>query len=211
MSDTERRDDPSEDMAGLSDRVKQLAQEVRRQGRAAVGAQAAAESCLDELRQLAASQSEAEAPRENSADASGWLHALLPVFDALDSSAAQAHAIARQWRDSRWCRALPPLRRAARDAAAMAEGIRLLQSQLAQALEHVGVEVDRAAGVAVDPARHRVLQVRAKPGAEPGQVLEVFRAGYFVGNDCLRETEVCASEGKQRLRDGHAWLRRPEA
>jgi molecular chaperone GrpE len=177
--------------------VEQLAQEVRRQGRAALGAQAAAESCLDELRQLAAGRGAAAAPRENSVDSLGWLRALLPVFDAVDSSAAQAQAIARQWRASRWCRALPPLRHAARDAAALAEGIGLLQSQLAQALQQVGVEVDRAAGVTVDPARHRVLQVRAQAGTKPGQVLEVLRAGYFVGNHCLRETEVCASARRQ--------------
>ena len=198
MSDTERRDDAPEDLAGLSQRVEQLAQEMRRQGRAAVGAQAAAESCLDELRQLASAQSKAAAPPARNTESLGWLRALLPVFDAIDSSAAQAQAIATRWQDSRWCRAFPPLRHAARDATALAEGLGLLQTQLKQALEQVGVVVDRVAGVAVDPARHRVLRVQAQRGTEPGRVLKVFRAGYFVGNDCLRETEVCASQGQRR-------------
>jgi molecular chaperone GrpE (heat shock protein) len=178
--------------AELIDRMEQVLQELRRQGRAAVAAQAAAESCLAEIQRLAEAGPPAAASRASEGD---WLLSLLPAFDALDASVAQASALQQELGRARWLTALPPVRHLVGDVLAFLRGVGMVRAQFDRGLEQAGIRVDRQTGVAVDPSRHRVLEVRPVPrGGRRGQVLRVLRAGYRSASRCLREAEVQASE-----------------
>ncbi|XXX82045.1 nucleotide exchange factor GrpE [Sorangium sp. So ce134] len=195
---------PPED---LDARLSELVREVRRQGRAAVAAQAAAESCLDQVTALARAVESARGAPESARGAStgaaprpaeelSWLDAILPVADALDRAVAQASAMvdrrARLERSGIW----PFRRRAAPDPGlgALVEGLRVLRAQLVAALEGCGVTVDRRVGVVVDPAVHRVVEVRPRREAEPeGVVVDVIRPGYAARGRLVREADVVAS------------------
>ena len=175
----------------LAARLDALAVEIRRQGRAAVSAQAAAEATLEELRALATALPSSPLPPARDQD--DWLRALIPVFDAFDSWLSQAQALEREMSRTRWLAALPPLRRVGSQVRAFAEGVALLGAQLERALGEVGVVVDRQAGVTVDPLRHRVVEVKPGPATREAQVLQVLRPGYARHGRCLREAEVRAS------------------
>ncbi|WP_437728779.1 nucleotide exchange factor GrpE [Sorangium sp. So ce861] len=188
---------PPED---LDARLSELVREVRRQGRAAVAAQAAAESCLEQVTALARAVESArgaptgDAPRP--AEELSWLDAILPVADALDRAVALASALvdrrARLERPGFW----PFRRHAAPDPelGALAEGLRVLRAQLVAALEGCGVTVDRRVGVAVDPAVHRVAEVRPRREDElEGVVVEVIRPGVAARGKLVREADVVVS------------------
>jgi len=182
----------------LAARLDALAVEIRRQGRAAVSAQAAAEATLEKVRELAAALPDPRPPARPAAssperDQDDWLRALIPVFDAFDSWLSQAQALEREMSRTRWLGALPPLRRVGSQVRAFAEGVALLGAQLERALGEVGVVVDRQAGVTVDPLRHRVVEVKPGPATREAQVLQVLRPGYARHGRCLREAEVRAS------------------
>src|SRR4051812_30028254 len=87
--------DPSlEEVMG---RLDDLLKEVRRQGRAAVAAQAAAESCLEALQAEdinAKDEDDEVSPGASSGEAERWLRALIPVADSIDRIVAQATSIA---------------------------------------------------------------------------------------------------------------------
>ncbi|AUX43055.1 uncharacterized protein SOCE26_044950 [Sorangium cellulosum] len=186
---------PPEDIGA---RLTELVREVRRQGRAAVAAQAAAESCLEQVTALARAAESARdaggAPRP--AEELSWLGVILPVADAIDRAVAQASAMverrARVERAGFW-----PFRRRAEpdpELGALAEGLRVLRAQLVAALEGCGVTVDRRVGVAVDPEVHRVVEVRPPRDAEPeGVVVDVIRPGYAARGRLVREADVVAS------------------
>ncbi|WP_437683061.1 nucleotide exchange factor GrpE [Sorangium sp. So ce131] len=201
---------PPEDIGA---RLAELVREVRRQGRAAVAAQAAAESCLEQVTALARAAEQGRAAEgargaggtrgSTSTDAAprpaeelSWLGVILPVADALDRAVAQASAMverrARAERAGFW-----PFRRRAEpdpELGALAEGLRVLRAQLVAALEGCGVTVDRRVGVAVDPEVHRVVEVRPPEGAEPeGVVVDVIRPGYAARGRLVREADVVAT------------------
>lgn len=203
MSDAER----ASDVAG---RLDDLVREVRRQGRAAIAAQAAAESCLEAVLglQAAAPDDEALAGTDHAPGggrASGdtarrdeaWLRALLPSLDGLDRVLATALALgARRAAEPRE-RGFWPFRRApARDGEveSLAEGLRLLRAEVAAALGALGVTIDRGEGAALDAERHRVVEVRpARAGEGADAIAEVVRAGYALGGRLVREADVVAT------------------
>jgi GrpE len=181
-------------------RLDDLMAEVRRQGRAAVGAQAAAEACLSTLEQSLARDEESDEdaltdpPSVTEID---WLKALIPVADAIDRAVIQAIAIAREpprprWRIGLFAPAAEPR------LTALVEGLLVLKSQMEGALGELGVSVDRSVGAPIDPHRQRIVEVRApKPGERSGTVVEVVRPGYAVGATLVREAEVVAArEGR---------------
>jgi hypothetical protein len=189
--------DPSQDE--VLTRLDDLLKEVRRQGRAAVAAQAAAESCLDAVQQqrsTGAVDDEDAGEPEPSREPERWLRALIPVADSIDRIVAQSAALAEP-------RARPPrslLQRFFDEPAddrrplALLEGLRVLQSQLAAAFAELGVTVDRRLGAPVDAERQRVVEVRSPRGAEQaGTVVEVVRPGYALGELTVREAEVVVS------------------
>lgn len=186
----------SEQDAELLPRLDELLKEVRRQGRAAVAAQAAAESCLTAVEALArrAERDPEPAPGDEPAR---WLRALLPTIDALDRAAAQATAlIQRRARPRRgFLRAL--FRAAPDDDAevnALLAGVEVLGAQLEAALGELGVVIDEPLGEPVDPERHRVVAVSAPRRDEPsGVVVELARPGYAIGTKVVREAEVIAT------------------
>ncbi|MEZ4295995.1 MAG: nucleotide exchange factor GrpE [Polyangiaceae bacterium] len=191
-------------LEGIVARIEELTREVRRQGRAAVAAQAAAESCLEKLSEEEDPGSE---PRDESpAPDERWIHALLPVADALDRMVAQATAMvdrrpAPPPPRNRLLALFAPSRPQAPaldrgpDLAILAEGLRVLRAQLGAALESCDVQVDRRTGVPLDPEMHRVVEVRPlRAGEEPDVVLEIVRPGYAAGDRVLREAEVVAGQ-----------------
>lgn len=181
-------DGPDPDaLAALSERLDALAVEVRRQGRAAIAAQAAAERCLELLQRLDA------APPGRTVPEPTWLGELGGVFDALGRAAEAGRALAGRGPRPRWLGWVPALRAEQREIAAVAAGLGLLEQQLEGALGRLGITVDREVGCPVEGRRHRV--VAAVPGAGPPRVIRVLRPGYAVAGRVLREAEVEASAG----------------
>lgn len=181
----------------LPGRFDELARELRRQGRAAVAAQAAAEACLEAIKGAGAA---APAPQ---GEGERWLRALLPVLDAVERVAAQAQGLRRP----RPAPGRPLLQRLlgveppqdaelAAELASLSQGLSLLKTLAEQSLEPLGVRVDRKVGSAVDPAAHRVVEARGE-GDEP-RVVEVVRAGYWLGESCVREADVVATRPRKK-------------
>jgi hypothetical protein len=183
----------------LATRLDDLLKEVRRQGRAAIAAQAAAESCLEAIQARPAEASEPSKTRANSDEAVRWLRALIPVADAVERIAQRAAGLdapAKRTLLQRVFRAPEPDDRHAR--AALTEGLRLLRAQLEGVLHDLGVEVDRRTGEPVDAERQRVVEVRAAgPNERVGTVIEVVRPGYALGAKIVREAEVVIAEGRK--------------
>jgi molecular chaperone GrpE len=63
----------------------------------------------------------------------------------------------------------------------LVEGLRLVQRELGGALERVGIESFGAAGERFDPGVHEAVAQQPRDGVEPGEVTEVFQAGYRLG------------------------------
>jgi hypothetical protein len=187
-------------------RLDDLMKEVRRQGRAAVGAQAAAEACLSAIEQSLASDAASEdaASPDPSAVAEielDWLRALIPVADAIDRAVIEATAILREpprprFRFAFFAAPAPDPR-----LKALVEGLVVLQAQLHGALNELGVSVDRQLGAPIDPERQRIVEVRAPGlGEQSGTVVEVVRPGYALGATLVREAEVVAARALGRER-----------
>ncbi len=209
MTEEAKVDDAGITLGDLATRIDELSRDVRRQGRAAVAAQAAAESCLERLAETGEAGVAGAAPEERPDADLGWVRALLPVADALDRILAQARAMAEQrpktppkgrglWARLRGTPGEAPRSAREPELRALAEGLRVLRAQLAAALEGCGVTVDRRVGVPIDPEVHRVVEARAaRSGEDEGVVLEVIRPGYAAGGRVLREAEVVASSARE--------------
>jgi molecular chaperone GrpE (heat shock protein) len=188
--------DPS--LHELATRLDDLLKEVRRQGRAAIAAQAAAESCLEAIQALPVEESDTS--KTASDEGARWLRALIPVADALDRMAQRTSALDRPLKRSLWQRVVGAPEPGGRHAhAALVEGLRLLHAQLEEALLDLGVDVDRSTGDSVDAERQRVVEVRAPlPHERAGTVVEVVRPGYALGAKIVREAEVVVAAGSER-------------
>ena len=99
---------------------------------------------------------------------------------------ARAAAGARQPR----ARARARRGRGGRRGAHLTKGIRLVQQQLLAALARVGIEPYSPKGEAFDPHLHEAVATTPVEGAEPGTVVEVYQAGYRLGDDVLRAAKV---------------------
>jgi molecular chaperone GrpE len=73
----------------------------------------------------------------------------------------------------------------------LAEGVRLVHSELIAVLERNGVQQFDPAGDRFDPAEHEALSVRE--GEEPGVVLDVVEKGYRANGSVLRPARVVVS------------------
>lgn len=188
---------------------EELVREIRKQGRASIAAQAAAESCLAGVRSLHDAWAASSAPKpeaERDADPTAVVRALLPLLDALDRSVARAELLSAPRPEApprglfARLRALTPGSAPEHGASStrpdagvleLAAAVRVLQGQLEGVLGDLGVELDRAAGVAFDPARHRAVEHSG--GAGQATVRAVLRAGVSVRGRRLREAEVATS------------------
>lgn len=72
----------------------------------------------------------------------------------------------------------------------LAEGVRLVHSELVGALERNGVASIEPAGEPFDPNLHEALSTRSENGAEPGVVLDVVQKGYRLNGTVLRPARV---------------------
>ena len=73
-------------------------------------------------------------------------------------------------------------------------GIRLVQKDLAAALERVGIEAFSPQGEVFDPNHHEAMVSQPVPGAESGTVVEVYQQGYRLNGTVIRPArEVVAA------------------
>jgi molecular chaperone GrpE len=73
----------------------------------------------------------------------------------------------------------------------LAEGVRLVHSELIAVLERNGIEQFNPAGDRFDPSEHEALSVRSD--GEPGLVLDVVEKGYRANGTVLRPARVVVS------------------
>jgi len=102
---------------------------------------------------------------------SGLVRELLPVVDNLERALASAGT----------------------DEQHLAEGVRLVHSELIAVLERNGVQQFDPVGERFDPAEHEALSTRGQDGAEPGVVLDVVEKGYRTNGTVLRPARVVVS------------------
>jgi molecular chaperone GrpE len=77
--------------------------------------------------------------------------------------------------------------------APLAQGVRLVHSELAAVLSRNGVEAIDPAGEAFDPNVHEALSTRSENGTEAGVVLDVVQRGYRLDQTVLRPARVVVS------------------
>jgi molecular chaperone GrpE len=102
---------------------------------------------------------------------SGLVRELLPVVDNLERALTSAGT----------------------DEQHLAEGVRLVHSELIAVLERNGVQQFDPVGERFDPAEHEALSTRGQDGAEPGVVLDVVEKGYRTNGTVLRPARVVVS------------------
>jgi len=102
---------------------------------------------------------------------SGLVRELLPVVDNLERALASAGD----------------------DEQHLAEGVRLVHSELIAVLERNGVEQFDPRGERFDPGEHEALSMRSEDGAESGTVLDVVEKGYRANGGILRPARVVVS------------------
>ena len=72
----------------------------------------------------------------------------------------------------------------------LAEGIRLVQAELAAAMTRVGIEGYSPKGERFDPNVHEAMAQQPVEGAESGTVVEVYQSGYRLGEVVIRPARV---------------------
>jgi len=82
------------------------------------------------------------------------------------------------------------LKAAGAEDSQIAEGIKLVQTDLLSALQRVGVEPFSPAGEPFDPQFHEAVAQAPIEGAESGTVADVFQQGYRMGDSVLRPARV---------------------
>jgi molecular chaperone GrpE len=101
----------------------------------------------------------------------GLVRELLPVVDNLERALASAQEGEQH----------------------LAEGVRLVHSELIAVLERNGVEPFDPKGESFDPTVHEALSTRSEDGADPGVVLDVIEKGYKANGSVLRPARVVVS------------------
>ena len=99
---------------------------------------------------------------------SGVVRELLPVVDNLERALASAEENEQH----------------------LAEGVRLVHSELVSLLQRNGVEQFDPSGEAFDPEFHEALSVRTDEAADSGVVLDVVEKGYRLNGTLLRPARV---------------------
>ena len=102
---------------------------------------------------------------------SGLVRELLPVVDNLERALASADQSEQH----------------------LAEGVRLVHSELIAVLERNGVQQFDPSGERFDPGEHEALSMRPQDGAESGLVLDVVEKGYRANGTVLRPARVVVS------------------
>jgi molecular chaperone GrpE len=100
---------------------------------------------------------------------------LLPALDNLDRALAAAEALDGDTEHT------------------LTRGTRLVQAELAAALERVGIKVEIPLGSPFDPHRHEALTQQPRENVAPGLVIEVYQPGYVYEDTVLRAAKVVVS------------------
>jgi molecular chaperone GrpE len=79
---------------------------------------------------------------------------------------------------------------AAGESTTLADGMRLVQSELLSAFTRVGVESYAPVGEPFDPTFHEAIAQHYVPGSEPGTVVEVYQSGYRLDGSVIRPARV---------------------
>jgi molecular chaperone GrpE len=101
----------------------------------------------------------------------GLLRELLPVVDNLERALASA----------------------AEDEGPLAEGVKLVLTDLQGVLAREGVEALEPVGERFDPTVHEALSTRPEDGSESGLVVEVVEKGYRTRDSVIRPARVVVS------------------
>ncbi len=72
----------------------------------------------------------------------------------------------------------------------LTKGIRLVQDQMLSALRRAGIEPFSPKGERFDPHLHEAVASQPAEAVESGTVIEVYQAGYRLGEDVLRAAKV---------------------
>jgi molecular chaperone GrpE len=126
-----------------------------------------AQADFENYRKRAAKEAAAAGERAKN----GLVRELLPVVDNLERALASAEESEQH----------------------LAEGVRLVHSELIAVLERNGVEQFDPRGESFDPTVHEALSTRAEDGADAGVVLDVVEKGYKVNGTVLRPARVVVS------------------
>jgi molecular chaperone GrpE len=126
-----------------------------------------AQADFENYRKRAAREAAAAGERAKS----GLVRELLPVVDNLERA----------------------LTSAGQEEQHLAEGVRLVHSELIAVLERHGVEQFDPSGERFDPSEHEALSMRDQDGAESGLVLDVVEKGYRANGTILRPARVVVS------------------
>jgi molecular chaperone GrpE len=126
-----------------------------------------AQADFENYRKRAAKEAAAAGQRAKS----GLVRELLPVVDNLERALASAGEGEQH----------------------LAEGVRLVHSELIAVLERNGVEQFDPRGDRFDPSEHEALSMRSEDGAESGTVLDVVEKGYRANGAILRPARVVVS------------------
>jgi molecular chaperone GrpE len=108
---------------------------------------------------------------------SGLVRELLPVVDNLERALDSAAAAERPGDGER-------------PTEHLADGIRLVHSELVAVLARNGIEAFDPRGEKFDPELHEALSMRAEDGCESGLVLDVVEKGYRLNGAVLRPARV---------------------
>jgi molecular chaperone GrpE len=126
-----------------------------------------AQADFENYRKRAARESAAAGDRAKS----GLVRELLPVVDNLERALASAQEGEQH----------------------LAEGVRLVHSELIAVLERHGVQPFDPRGHKFDPSEHEALSMREQDGSESGVVLDVVEKGYRANGSVLRPARVVVS------------------
>jgi molecular chaperone GrpE len=126
-----------------------------------------AQADFENYRKRAAKEAAAAGQRAKS----GLVRELLPVVDNLERALASANEGEQH----------------------LAEGVRLVHSELIAVLERNGVEQFDPRGERFDPGEHEALSMRSEAGAQSGTVLDVVEKGYRANGAVLRPARVVVS------------------
>jgi len=126
-----------------------------------------AQADFENYRKRAAREASAAGERAKS----GFVRELLPVVDNLERALASARESEQH----------------------LAEGVRLVHSELIAVLERHGVQQFDPRGERFDPSEHEALSMRQENGAESGLVVDVVEKGYRANGTVLRPARVVVS------------------
>ncbi|HZN88923.1 MAG TPA: nucleotide exchange factor GrpE [Thermoleophilaceae bacterium] len=139
-----------------------------------------AQADFENYRKRAAREASAAGERAKS----GFVRELLPVVDNLERALASAGEGERSFAGT----AGSPT-----SEQQLAEGVRLVHSELIAVLERHGVQQFDPRGERFDPSEHEALSMRQENGAESGLVVDVVEKGYRANGTVLRPARVVVS------------------